>query len=79
MSPDPMDQMITDLRKASNQNMAFYREHLRGLVEAYRKNKDRYDRDALLNLMVKTLMQSDNTREALCYQVVAAVDILAGQ
>jgi hypothetical protein len=37
----------------------------------------KYDRDALLNLMVKALMESDNPREALCYQLICAVDRLA--
>lgn len=77
MSNDPFDAMLASAKAASDQNVAFYTDHLNGLVDAYRKHMKKYDRDNLLNLMVRALMESDNTREALCYQVICAVDGLA--
>ena len=74
---DPFDSLLATAKAASDQNLAFYRDHLRSLVSAYRQHNDKIDRDALLNLMVKALIESDNTREALCYQVIVAVDALA--
>ena len=77
MANDPFDAMLATAKAASDQNIAFYTDHLNGLVSAYRQHMKKYDRDALLNLMVRALMESDNTREALCYQVICAVDGLA--
>lgn len=77
MANDPFDAMLAAAKAASDQNIAFYTDHLNGLVSAYRQHMKKYDRDALLNLMVRALMESDNTREALCYQVICAVDGLA--
>lgn len=77
MANDPFDQLVASAKAASDQNLAFYTDHLAGVVASYRANIGKHDRDALLNLMVKALMESDNTREALCYQVVVAVDRLA--
>lgn len=81
MPTDPIDAMMAAFSAANDQNMAFYTEHLDELVATYRAHlaigRMRYDRDALLNNMIKALMESDNTREALCYQVVIAVDRLA--
>lgn len=73
---DPFENIVASLKSASDQNLAFYREHLTQLVLAYRKNKAKYDRDALLNLMVKAMMESDNSREDLCSQLVVAIDRL---
>lgn len=77
MANDPFDAMLAAAKAASDQNIAFYTDHLNGLVSAYRQHMKKYDRDALLNLMVKALVESDNPREALCYQVIVAVDKLA--
>jgi hypothetical protein len=75
---DPMVERLVALRAASDQTVAAYTEHLKGVVGAYRKHLDSHDRDILLNNMVKALMtDATNTREALCYQVVVAVDLLA--
>lgn len=76
MATDPFEQMLSGLRAASDQNVAFYREHLTKLAAAYSAHRKRYDRDGLLNSMVKAMMESDNDREALCYQVVVALDML---
>lgn len=77
MANDPFDAMLAAAKAASDQNIAFYTDHLNGLVSAYRQHMKKYDRDALLNLMVKALVESDNPREALCYQLICAVDRLA--
>lgn len=79
MSNDPFDAMLASAKAASDQNVAFYTDHLNALVDAYRKHMKKYDRDSLLNLMVKALVESDNPREALAYQVIVAVDKLARQ
>jgi hypothetical protein len=76
-SPDPIEVMITGMRFASDQQMGFYREHLKGVLEAYRKEAPKYDHDAFMQLMVKGLMESDNTREHLCYQLAVAIEALA--
>lgn len=79
MSNDPFDAMLASAKAASDQNIAFYSDHIDRLVAAYRNHIKTFDRDNLLNLMVKALMESDNPREALCYQVIVAVDKLARQ
>jgi predicted YcjX-like family ATPase len=74
---DPLDRLLAAARAASDQNVAFYTQHVTELVKAFKKHLSRYDRDVLLNNSVKALMESDNDREALAYQVVVAVDMLA--
>lgn len=74
---DPFEQLLANSKAMSDQNVAFYREHLKILVKAYRSHRAKYDRDALLNLMVKALVESDNSREDLAYQVIVAVDELS--
>ena len=77
MALDPIEAMVTDLQKASTEQFAFYRDHLEGLVSVYKKNKGKYDKHQLLQMMVKSLVESDNSREDLCYQVVTAVHLLS--
>lgn len=77
MPNDPFDKLVASIKAASDQNVAFYTDHLAQLTSAYRANMAKHDRDGLLNNMVKALMESDNSREDLCYQVVVAVDKLA--
>lgn len=76
-SPDPMNLIIAKARADSDQQIAFYFEHLKNLVSAWRKHMHNYDRDALIQNSVKTLMEGENTREDLCYQVMTAVDMMA--
>lgn len=76
-APDPMDLVIAKLRGQSDQQIAFYQEHLKGLVAAVKQNLGKYDRDQLIQLTVKALMEGDNSREDLCYQIVVAVDMMA--
>lgn len=74
---DPMEAILASARNASDQQIAFYQEHLRGLVAAWRNNIAKFDRDQLIQLSVKSLMEGDNSREDLCYQVMVAVDMMA--
>jgi sulfur transfer complex TusBCD TusB component (DsrH family) len=76
-APDPMEQLIASARSASDQQVATYREHLRGLVRAWRKHMHSYDQATLIQNSVKSLMEGDNTREDLCYQVMVLVDMMA--
>lgn len=76
-SPDPMNLIIAKARRDSDQQVAFYREHLQALVAAWRQNLTKYDRNQLIQLSVKSLMEGDNSREDLCYQTMIAVDMLA--
>ncbi len=71
---DPIEALIASRRSASDQNFEFYTEKLKGIVNAYRLHMNRQDRDVLLNLMVKALMDGDNTREDLCYMLITAID-----
>jgi hypothetical protein len=78
MSLDPIAQRLAAARALSDQQVAAYTEHLKGLVSAWRKHMAKYDRDALIQNSVKALMEDPtNTREALCYQVIVAVDMMA--
>jgi hypothetical protein len=74
---DPMDEIIARAKAASNEQIAFYTEHLKANVSAWRNHIAHYDRDALIQNCVKTLMESDNTREDLCYKVTVAIDMMA--
>jgi len=74
---DQFEQMLTAARAASDQTFAFWRDHQNNLVKAYKSHLPHHDRDALLNNMVRALMESDNDRQALCFQVITAVDTLA--
>lgn len=74
---DPMDEIIARTRAQSDQQIAFYTEHLRANVSAWRNHINTYDRDALIQNCVKTLMESDNTCEDLCYKVTVAIDMMA--
>lgn len=77
MTDDPMDGIIASTRAKSDQQIAFYTEHLKANVSAWRNHIKNYDRDALIQGCVKTLMESDNTREDLCYKTTIAIDLLA--
>lgn len=77
-SLDPIEQRIAAVRAASDQQIAGYREHIKGLVSAWRGHMERYERDALIQNSVKALMQiPENDREALAYQFITAIDIIA--
>jgi Fe-S cluster biosynthesis and repair protein YggX len=71
---EQFEQMLAAARAASDQNFAFWREHVTRLVGAYKEHMAGHDRDALLNNMVKALYESDNDRAALCYQVITLID-----
>jgi hypothetical protein len=75
--PDPIDLILAKARGASDQQVAFWTEHMIELVAAWKNHYTRFDRDALLQLSVKSLMEGDNTREDLCYQVMVAIDFIA--
>lgn len=74
---DPIDSILAQKRALSDQQIAFYTDHLQGLVSAWRKHMSSYDRDQLIQLSVKSLMEGDNSREDLAYQVMVAVDMMA--
>jgi hypothetical protein len=74
---DPMDEILATAKQASNEQIAFYTEHLKANVSAWRNHIATYDRDGLIQNCVKTLMESDNTREDLCYKVTVAIDMMA--
>jgi len=76
-APDPMDLIIANAREEADSVIAYWTAHLENLTSAYAKYKDRIPRDNLIYNTVKTLMESDNDREALCYQVMIAVDMMA--
>lgn len=71
---DPIDEEISILRGMSDQDFAFYADKLQGITNAYRSNMRHFDKDRLLNMMVKTMVESPNTREDLCYLLVTAID-----
>lgn len=72
-----MKLILAKKRSDKDQVIAFWNDHLDALIAAYRINLIKYDPDALLMLSVKSLMESDNDREALCYQLMIMVDRLA--
>lgn len=73
-TPDPMDLILAKARADVDQVTVFWNEHLDRLIAAYRSQIPKYDRNLLLMNTVKSLMESDNDREALCYQVMCLVD-----
>lgn len=77
MPTDPMDMIIANAKMASDDQIAWYRDHLEANVSAYRQHMKKFDRDQLIQLSVKSLMESDNSRENLCYKVTVAIDMMA--
>ena len=67
MATDPMDEIIARTRAQSDQQIAFYTEHLKANVSAWRNHISTYDRDGLIQNCVKTL----------CYKVTVAIDMMA--
>ena len=76
-APDPMDLIIANAREEADSEIAYWTAHLENLVSAYAKYKNRIPRDTLIFNTVKTLMEGDNDRRALCCQVMVAVDMMA--
>lgn len=74
---DPMDLILANAKKDSDDQIAWYIDHLEANVSAYRQSIKNFDRDQLIQLSVKSLMESDNSRENLCYKVTVAIDMLA--
>ena len=72
-----MDLILAQAKSESDKQIAFYAEHLKANVAAWRKHVGRYDRDGLIQNTVKALMESDNTREDLCYKVTVAIHMMA--
>jgi hypothetical protein len=57
--------------------VAFWQDHLKDLISAYRMHMRLYDRDELLRTSVQALDTGDNTREMLAWQVMVMVDMMA--
>ena len=78
---DPIEELIATKRSQSDQNFAFYEDKMRGIINACRPylSGRKYDRDATLNQLVKTMVESPNTREDLCYMLIVAIDKFARQ
>ena len=72
-----MDLLRAKANADADQLVAFWKDHLHQLVSAYRANMGKYDRNTLLMNSIKALMEGDNDREALCSQVMVAVDMMA--
>lgn len=75
--PDPMELLAARAAGDVPAQAAFYREHLRDLISAWRMHMSLHDRDELLRTAVQALDTGDNTREMLCWQVMCAVDMMA--
>lgn len=71
---DPIEELIAQKKSQSDQNYAFYSDKLKGIIGAYRMYTGKYDRDGLVNMTVKALMESENTREDLCYMLMVSID-----
>jgi sulfur transfer complex TusBCD TusB component (DsrH family) len=72
-----MNLILAQAKGQSDQQVAFYRDHLKNLVSAWRNHMNRFDQAVLIQNAVKTLMEGDNTKEDLAYQVMVAVDMMA--
>lgn len=77
VKPDPMELVAARAAGDIPRQAAFYREHLRDLISAWRMHMTMYPRDELIRNAVQALDTGDNTREMLCWQVMVAVDMMA--
>jgi hypothetical protein len=74
---DDMLARLAQVKHMQDQNIAFYTEKLAGIVDAYRKNTKKYDREQLLANMSKAFTEVGNSPQDLAQMLVIAVDQLA--